>query len=202
MFVPTKDLPDIVQEVLESVGFHKADIDVEPAVEAHLSSPYGTGYQTFAVGVDITRRRVSREVASSWGGPNMFEHRTLDQPSTLDLPEGTMLIMGQRGGGRPVSAKLYAHPGLMAPMLEGQQAADLSVQELAVLAIFKGIKGGYREEEARRYKLPFKTAVARLVELGFLKTNRAGATQITTDGRNLITSDARRALHEAGYHLL
>ena len=202
MFVPTKDLPQIVREVLDSVGFHRADIDVAPATEVSLDSPYGNGYQTFALGIDIPGNRVSREVTSSWGGENMFEKRTLDRPGQMDLPAGSMLIMGQRGGGRPVSAKLYAHPGLMAPMLEGQQSTDITVQELAVLAIFKGIKGGYREDEASRYKLPFKAAVVRLVELGLLKQNKAGATQITTAGRNLITPDARRALHEAGYHLL
>lgn len=203
MFVPTKDLPDVVRAVLKDVGFHGKDIDVEPATTVALRTPYGTGYQTFAVGVDIAGGRVSREVVSSWGGDNMFEHRTLDKPNKLELPPDTMLIMGQRGGGRPVNAKLYAHPDLMAPLLEAGPAAgaELPMEYLAVLGLFSALKAFARRDEAHRYKLPFDEAVAALVEAGLLKQSRTGATQITGEGRNVLHQTGK-AIRAAGYSFM
>ena len=57
----------------------------------------------------------------------------------------------------------------------------------APLYCFAAIKGGeYRRDEMRRRNVSAAT-VDSLVERGYLKRNRAGATQITTQGKNART---------------
>lgn len=199
MFVKLKELPPIVKEALNKVGYHRVDILVEAAEEASLIAPYGDGYQSYAVAIDTKTNEISREVTSNWGGGGWYSpKKTLDRPGTLKLPENGMVIVGQRGGGRPVSAKLYAHPALLAPLLKPASAPEeeYTLAELIALVNFVALKPAYRP--------PIKPeTLAKFIEKGLVKKNKAGALSITTAGKDLVgdyNSPVRQKVRAAGHY--
>lgn len=179
-FVAVKSLPETIKDALRSVGFAKADVAVVASQSVTLASSYGQGFRAYAVGLDIVTG-TKRTIYGSWGGANPFERSIPDAQPTLDIPVNGAVITGQEGGGRPVSATIHVAPGTVAPWLN--PPSDVTDRDRSILAIFGGIKPGYRAEYLGRANVT-DAEVDSLVSRGFLSRNKAGATAITTAGKN------------------
>lgn len=180
--VDTKTLPSQVQSALHAVGFRRRDIAVEPSETFHMPSAYGDGYRAFAVVLNMgTGER--KGFSGSWGGANPFEPRSIDHDTAEhSIPINGCAILGQEGGGRPVSARLVVRPDQISKFLPAP--AETTERERRILAIFDGIKAGpYRREELARVDAS-EAEIAGLVSRGFLKVASNGATSITTAGKN------------------
>lgn len=187
MYATVKDLPAPVIRALESVGYGRKDIRVEASTTVELSGSGGNGYQAFVTLVNLaTGAHETRW--GSWGGANMFNR---DNPVDNDhgryeLPANGVAVRGSRGGGHPVYATLLVPASMVDRMLPAP-GADLTETEREALSIFKGYKGGaYRRDALNRANVT-PEIIDGLVSKGLLSRNRAGATAITTDGKNAIS---------------
>lgn len=193
MRVRTRDLPDALRRALTEVGFHKVDIAITPKSDGttRLDSPYGDGYQTFAVAVELETGRTSEVARSSWGGVNPFARgieAAMDRSVEIVIPQGAILIQGQRGGGQAVSASIECHPDDLAPFLPPSHVA-LHVSRAALVALsgLSGLKPFARREEAERFPgMDYDAAIQELCTAGLAKQNRAGAVRITTEGESYL----------------
>jgi hypothetical protein len=185
MYAQITDLPRPVQSALESVGYHRKDIRVEASPTVILgNTAYGDGYQAFTTLVNLDTGE-TQTVKGSWGGPNMFNPNNAvdnDQQS-YTLPPYGVVIKGQRGGGKPVYATLHIPASMVDRMLPAP-GPELTKEEKDALYCHDSIKGGqYRKDELRRRNVSEAT-ISAMIERGYLKRNRAGATSITTEGKN------------------
>lgn len=186
MWVIVKDLPDCVRAALAAVEYGRTDIEVQATETAVLSGGASKGQRAFTLMVNLeTGQREGR--FGSWGGPNMFAK---DNPVDLDtqvypMPSNGVIIKGQTGYPRTF-ATIYVSPAIMPKMITAGPETPLTQEERDALYCYRAIKGGqYRRDELRRRKVQPATVDA-LVSRGLLKSNRAGAVQITTDGRNAV----------------
>ncbi len=179
--VRTRELPQSLQDALASVGYHRPDIAIEVAERTRLCGAYGDGYCAFAVGVNVNTgaRQLHK---GSRGGGNPYCNAIVDAQPTLDLPPGRAVILGLAGGGRPVSARIVVGPGTMNPQLLAP-VSDVTDKERKILAVYGGIKGGHRDGYLRRLGAT-PAEIDSLIARGFLSRNKAGATAITTAGKN------------------
>lgn len=179
MYVEVKALPPDVQRALSSVGYGRKDIQIDAAERAYPSQG-GAGERGFMVVLNLATGE-SRTAYGSYGGANPFE-RTVDDLDEVTLQPGMMVITGTTGGNHPVFAKIKAHPSNMAAMLPA--APGLSERELTVLYAFRALKGGEpRQQHFRDYRVK-QGEIDALAAKGLIKVNKAGAAQITTEGRN------------------
>ncbi len=177
MYVQVKDLPESLRAALAQVGYGRADIKIETAETASLFSGGYRGCRSFAILVDLATGR-SETHMGSWGGSNMFSpNNSVDNDTkSYILPENGAVITGSEGGDHPTSASICLNPKNVVPWLPA--ASDVSSEEKAMLAQFRGLKPGYRDTKGK------ESMIDSLVERGYLKRNKAGATQITTLGKN------------------
>jgi hypothetical protein len=186
-YVNVRDLPAPIQSALKAVEYGRPDIRVEASEKVQLGDMgAGNGYQSFACLVNLSTGE-HRVIRGSWGGINMFD-RTNPVDNDMGqyaLPGDGVVITGQRGGGRPVYAVLNIPASMVSRMLPSGQKVELTDQERDVLAVFVGMKSSYRSEWLQRHAIP-ESVVTGLVSRGLLKENRAGARQVTTDGRNAV----------------
>lgn len=186
MFVSVATLPIPLQNILTGLDYHKKDIEVKHVTTVNLSnSGSGDGTRAFSTIVNISDFS-HKTFKGSWGGQNMFN---LDNPVDMDnrdyaLEPGMLAITGIHWT-HPTLATIYAHKdSAVLPLETGE---TLSKDILDVLAVFTGIKGGYRKEYLARIQ-GSSAIVADLLEKGHLKANKAGAVQITTSGKNAVGS--------------
>lgn len=190
-YVLVKDLPEIVQQALDGVNFHKKDISVNTSETVTLGGGGGgDGHRSFVVLIDLDAERV-QTLHGSWGGANMFNRTNavdLDDQAHA-LPQNGLAIVGSMGGGIPVMARIHIPASMAAKILTaGPVGEPLTKVELDALSIFVGYKAFARPEYLSRAGVT--TAILdSLVERGFLKRNRAGATSITTQGKNAAGSN-------------
>ena len=185
MHTPITDLSPAIREALKSVDYHAADISVE-AGETAAPSWGDRGSRGFVVIINLTTGE-RRSVVGAWGGPNMFTSSPVDGRDVVELPPNGAAIVGTMGHPRTF-ARIIAHPQAFGNLLpSAEDAEELTHEEQQAIYCFAAIKGGeYRRDELRRRKVSPAT-VDSLVERGYLKRNRAGATQITTQGKNART---------------
>lgn len=181
--VAVKDLSAPLQDALKAHGYGRQDIRVEPGATIDVTVAGGAGQRGFVTVVNLdTGRRHTEQ--GSWGGANMFGHNDVDTGGVIEIPRNGAVIKGTRGGGVPVWAYITAHPDVVPRLLPSGETEELSDLEQHALYCFACIKGGaYRSEELARRRVP-ASVVDGLVERGYLKRNRAGATAITTKGKN------------------
>lgn len=187
-YVVVKELPAPLQAALTSVGYGRKDIEVTVADRTDLSSHASHDFtQGFTVLVNVHTGE-SQTVRGDWGGTNMFNSSPVDtDTSVYTLPDEGAVIKGQRGGSWPVSARIII-PTAQAPkvLTSGLDDADAPTDlEKDALAIFEGYKAAYRKEYFDRAGVT-PAHLDSLVERGYLKRNRAGATSITTKGKNAV----------------
>ena len=182
MYTLVKDLPETIQTALESINFHKKDINIEIKEKVCVQSMGGNGYRNFSVIVDIVSGEC-KTLKGSWGGANPWNNNNRidldDQQYTI--PENICVILGREGGSCPVMASITMSPKNIVPGLLPEKSS-LTKEEINILEIFKGIKASYRKE----YLIGKNELVNKLVDGGYLKKNANGATQITTLGKNQI----------------
>jgi hypothetical protein len=185
-FVIVKDLPASLQAALDQVGYGRKDVEVTISTTVVLASPaYGDGYRGYTTLVNVDSGE-TQTVNGQWGGSNMFVSSPVDEDETpYQLPDFGAVIKGQVGGGRPVSAHVYI-PAAQAPkVLPSGLEEPLPALEREALAIFQNYKAAYRKDYLRRAGV-HDGMIDDLIERGLLSRNRAGATSITTAGKNAV----------------
>jgi hypothetical protein len=187
--IAVKELSPHVRNALASVGYGAKDILVEAANEIHPSAYAGEGQRAFCVILNLTTGE-RKTLSGSWGGSNMFTSTLVDDTRGEDrapMPEDGVVIKGSIGYPRTF-ATIYAHPNTVGRFLpSGEDDEPLTDGQAQALYCHKALKGGhYRREEMERRGCTTADVDA-LVERGLLKRNRAGATQITTAGKNACT---------------
>jgi len=182
MYVKVSELPDCLQKALSSVGYHRPDISVVTAEHVSLFDAGSSGRRGFVILVNLSTGE-QRTTLGSWGGSNAYNpHNAVDlDTNPYDLPENGAVIRGSEGDG-PVLANLYLNPKNIAPWLPSVN--DVTSEEKEILAQFRSLKPAYRNITGK------ETIVQSLVSRGYLKRNKVGATQITTEGKNAC-SDVR-----------
>lgn len=181
MYVETKTLSPAIQNALKSVGYGAADITVEAVTEVDSYSEGGSGQRGFVVVVNLDTGKFEGK-SGSWGGGNMFTHSPVDSgDARIPIPENGAVIKGTRGYPRTF-ATLYANPAAMGRMLPSAEQEELTTEEQNALYAY-GFTGSYRKEQLQRDHVS-SACVDSLVERGYLKRSKNGATQMTTKGKN------------------
>ena len=183
MHAIVKELHPLIQSTLKRVRYGVTDIRVEAVESISTYSAGNKGARGFVMLVNIESGEV-KGFTGSWGGSNMFTQTIVDDnQEVIPMPVNGVVIKGQMGYPRTF-ATLYVHPRMMPKYLPSGNEEVLSDEEQNALYCFAAIKGGeYRRMEMARRDVSTAT-VDSLVERGYLKRNRAGATQITTRGKN------------------
>lgn len=186
MYVEVKELLPAIRDALASVRYGASDVKVIAAHDVEATSEGNAGSRGFAIVVNLDTG-ARKSMVGSWGGGNMFTSSPVDDGSErVTLPENGAVIKGTMGYPRTF-ATVYAHPNAIGRFLPSGDEPELSHEAQQALYCFGSIKGGaYRRDEMRRRNVSEST-VDQLVENGYLKRNRAGATAITTKGKNART---------------
>lgn len=183
MYIAIKNLPESVRRALNTLGYHRPDIDVSASESVSLNGASGDGHRCFACIMNLATGEY-RITHGSWGGPNMFSPTNpvdTDEQQYAIPPDGA-IIKGSSGA--KTFARIYVRPETLAPMLPAAQS--VTAEEVAALYCHKALKGGEgRRAELARYGVS-AACLDGLVSRGFLKRNAAGACQITTEGRNAL----------------
>lgn len=187
--VEVKKLPAPILAALESVGYRRADIEVRVCTSVVLSNAgSGNGVQAFTTLVNLDTGECLTE-RGSWGGQNMFNpgNAVDNDDRSHELPPNGVAITGSRGGNRPVFATLHIPASMTSRIITAGPAEPLPDVLLKALAIFMGYKASYRREYLDRAGVT-SADLDKLVADGLLSRNRAGATSITTAGKNAVGS--------------
>lgn len=190
MHIATKELPEKIQNMLKSMGYAKKDISVEGAESiSPVDMPYKGNRCYFAViNLATGEQNVSQ---GSWGGANAFnpENRVDLDSKNYPIPENVVVIKGQSGYLN--TASIYVNPINLQKFIP--EKIEITEEERNVLEMFRGLTPAGRKNEIsrkalydRNYPAKFAAIADALVAKGLLKRNKAGATQITTEGKNAI----------------
>ena len=186
MHVIVKELHPLIQKTLKQVGYGVTDVKVEPVEQISTYSGANDGQRGFTILVNLESGE-TKGMAGSWGGGNPFSRSLVDDSQELvPMPVNGVVIKGQQGYPRTF-ATVYVHPRMTGKFLPSGNEEVLSDTEQQALYCFAAIKGGqYRRDEMRRRSVSDAT-VDSLVERGYFKRSKNGATQITTKGKNART---------------
>lgn len=185
-YVKVKDLPTAVQAALTSVGYGRVDIEVRASATVVLSSSGGSGSRGFTTLVNLTTGQ-HQTSWGSWGGQNMFDRSNAvdNDRNEYPLPADGLAITGTQSGGQPIYAVVHVPASMVDRMLPAA-AAEFTTEEKDALYAHACVKGGqYRRDHLVRKGVRPET-VTDLVTRGLLSRNKAGATSVTTDGRNAL----------------
>ena len=190
--VEIDNLPAGLRSYLPRV--HKGkDIRVVSNTHVTPTSSYGDGHRAHFAMVHASTGKAEHEHVSSWGGSNMFTttpHDRLIQQGPMGIQKGFVAVHGGRQG----IATLVVHPDdahMYAPKLP-ENLPQLSNQHLAALAAHNSLKSAGRKRHLSLHGAN-DSHVNDLVSFGLLKQNRAGATSITTTGRNVHNTERDKA---------
>lgn len=179
--VEVKELPDTLRSALKKVGFRGRDIRVVAVKEIETGDAGGSGRRGFTVAVNIATGRTSEIAMGSWGGPNPFERKPVDDlDSRVKIPPNSAIIKGSEGGG-PTWATIYVNPDSLTKMLPGGDE-ELSDREKDILGMMN-FKSAYKKELLSDNKVT-KEELEKLAKSGHVKINKAGASSLTAKGRN------------------
>ncbi len=181
-FVAVRDLPASLKSALSDLGYARKDVAIEAAPTAAFVSAYGEGYRAFAMALNLETGE-STTLYGNWGGESINGARQVDADRREHtIPLNGCLILGQEGGGRPVSASVIVNPANVAQLLP---AIDISVTERDrhILNIFGGYKSFARPQYLDQAGVT-DAEIDSLIARGLLSRNKAGATAITTAGKN------------------
>lgn len=186
MHVSVKSLPAHIQYILVTASkYGKSDIEVIHTDSVHLGdSGAGKGRRAFTILINLETGEY-KKFNGSWGGVNMFNP---DNPVDTDnevypLIPGALVIKGSVG--YPMTyATIYAHKE--SSLLPLDTGVEVPKNLLNALFCYGRIKGGqYRKDEMRRHNVT-EDDVLMCVAKGWIKVNRAGSGQITTEGKNAL----------------
>lgn len=187
MHVIVKELSPHIQDALASVGYHVKDIRVVAAQMLDTQAIANDGQRAYCIIVNLDTGE-HKAMSGNWAGGGWASGSNIVDAGSdrVPMPLNAAVIKGTQGHPRTF-ATLYAHPNTTGKMLPSGEDEALSDDDQQALYCFGAIKGGeYRRDEMRRRNVSDAT-VDSLVERGYLKRNKAGATQITTSGKNART---------------
>lgn len=187
MHVEIKSLPAHVQNAIAKVKHSGRDIE---CIECDTVNPeyYGNDGSRGVFGI-FDSSGYGQIHYGSWGGPNMFSSPAVDKfDHDVNLPDGKFALKGSNGNLNYI--KLYANASTLAELFP-QKDVDIELTDIEreVLWAHKNLKSSYRKEHYYRHKITaaqLELALDSLVGSGLIKRNKAGATSITTDGRNTL----------------
>jgi len=185
MHVNVKALHPRIQAILRDIPYRKADISVEAAETVSPFVGGGSGQRGFLIMVDLATWKTERR-NGSWGGANPWApNNAVDlDTNSYPLPPTGVVIHGSIGG--QTYAYITVHPNQLAQFLPEAAAVELTEAQRRGLYAHRALTGGEgRREYLQRHRIG-PEIIDSLVSLGMLKRNRAGSTQITTEGKNAI----------------
>lgn len=186
VYSKVRDLPESMQRALASVGYGRADIEVEPSETFTVKSyATGAGRRSFCIVINLETGEEKR-FDGSWGGSNMFNPgNAVDMDETeRPLPPGFAVIKGSTGD--KVFARIELNPENVAKFLPIQDSS-LSDRDKWLLYTFDGLTSAGRKDEWSRCRdVPSEDDLNRLAAMGYLKRSSNGATKITTEGKNAL----------------
>lgn len=186
-WVDVKDLPESVQAALKAVDYGRENIEVRTEEAVTLGTfGAGDGRRSFAVLVNLDTGEYVKHYGS-WGGVNIFNRTNPvdNDQNAYPLPPNGAAITGSHGTS-PTLCTLHIPTSMVSHILTAGPRVELPRVELDALYAHACITGGaYRRDELRRRKVP-TSVVDDLVARDLLKRNRAGATSVTTAGRNAL----------------
>jgi hypothetical protein len=181
-------LPDSIRNALKSVEYFKSDVYIEgKETESVMCYASGDGRRGFTLIVNLETGEC-KTMQGSWGGSNMFNsNNAVDtNDSAYPMHSGIAVIKGSTGYPRTF-ASITLHPSNIVPLLPTVDPT-LTDDEKYLLAQFVRLKPSYRDTKGKAAE----AMIASLVSRGYLKQNKAGATQITTEGKNACRDVAGR----------
>jgi len=181
--IRVRELPQVIQDALNSAGFHRDDIQVHVQEEFEPRPPSADGRKGFVAACNLSTNDF-KITWGSWGGSNTFTQTVDDVEGSMPIPKDGAFITGlsNAGPGLPGFARIYVSPANVNPTLL-PPVHNVTEKEAKILAIFRSLKSGYRKEYLGRMGV-VDAEVDSLVERKYLSRNKAGATSITTEGRN------------------
>lgn len=192
IFVDLKDLPEVLQRALQSVGYRKPNIGVKQATSFRPNdgSSAFEGNRGYLLIVDMKSGQF-KHFQGSYGGSNMFTKNTVDDDDSVNpIPPNGAVITGESGG-RGHFAHILVHPSNFAALALPEGEALLPKEQKALNAIGSLTSAG-RKDEFQRAGLgaygPENPLVKRLAELGLVKIQGRNVS-ITTLGKNRRTRD-------------
>lgn len=180
-YVQVGNLPECLQAPLRGIYGKTKDIELRPTTQWSPQMAADKGCRAVVSLVNLTTGEVQSH-QGSWGGANPWnQDNAIDLDGRLrPLPPGFAVIKASTGYRK--YAYIELHPDNVAPLLPAAKG-ELSEKDRKILACYKSLKSGYRREYLDRLGAT-DTDLDRLVEGGYLKRNKNGATRITTEGRN------------------
>lgn len=195
MFLKIKDLPQMIQDSLSSIGYGKADIKV--SIQDSFSFSSG-GMQGLRQGYTLLNMTTGekKSMVGSWGGANTFDTvNMVDNDNREHAIPDSGLVIDYTSGYGPVMAellvsKMNVFPALAAPV------DTLSQDEKQVLTVLESYKAFARKEYLTGYRASYEKnfRVMSQIDLdntyiilqkkGFIKINKIGSVSITTEGKN------------------
>jgi len=183
-YVRVSELPLSLQKALEAAGYGRKDIQVNVEEEFEARPPSADGRKGFVAACRLDDSNEFKITWGSWGGANMFTKTIDDVEGSVPIPENIAFVsgLGSGGTGYPAYATIHVSPKNVNPTLL-PSGPTVSEREAKILCIFKSLKSGARKEYLSRMGAT-DAEVTALVERKFLSRNSAGATSVTTEGRN------------------
>lgn len=185
IYANVKDLPPSLRAALESVGYRRPDVELQTSETASRHDCGSAGRRSFSIVVDLATGQSSHE-RGSWGGANMGNpDNAVDLDSAeYPIPKNVAVITGSEGY-KGVLATITVRPDAIAPLLPAR--SELTDRERWILYCYHGLKSsGRRHEWSRVRKPPTEDELQSLVSRSLIKRNKAGASQITTEGKNAL----------------
>jgi hypothetical protein len=178
--VNVKELPPALQKALKTLGYRRRDIEVVGATEAQMGYAGGKGRRGVSASVNLRTGQMSQVAGGSWGGPNPFERKPMDDLEAVTrVPPDGAIIKGSEGG-HGTWFTIYVHPDSLIKMLPGK--ADISERETHILAMMN-FKSDYKKRLLRKNNVT-KEEIDKLASEGYIKVNKAGAISLTAKGKN------------------
>ena len=187
MYVNVKGLPDHIKRACKLLGHNRESINCVRVNEVSKVYHGNTGSRGVFSLVGI-ESGVLETVYGSWGGPNCLVSSPVDEfEGNVKLPDGIVALKGSTGHLNLLT--LYASESTMAMLPQGQ-TEELTSIEKVVLYAHASLKGGkYRKEFYQRHRMTaaqLDLTLSSLAGKELIKINKAGASSITTNGRNAI----------------
>lgn len=184
MYVKTNTVPEPLSKILRRIGYNHPDIRIDAAEKVSVFNTGGAGRRAFAIAVNFLTGE-EKEIQGSWGGANIGNP---DNPVDFDrgpqpVPPNGAIIIGSNLGYSVVASIHLNRENLPKWLPPGNH--DLSDREKSILRAFRSLTSAGRKDEFREMRVS-EDELLSLIQRNYLKRNSAGATSITTLGKNAV----------------
>jgi hypothetical protein len=177
--IATKEVPDVFKKPLKEIGYKRSSIGVTPIDSVSLQGFSGDGYRSFAVVLNLDTGKYDIQ-KGSFGGGGYGSNDVDTDNRKYPIPRNGAVIVGEEGGGQPVSASVYVNPDTVAGFLP--EKSDLTDRQKSIIRMM-GYTSSYKKELMSDNKVS-ASEVDELIRLGYIKKTSAGATSLTIKGKN------------------